>query len=77
MIIAQTDYQATNGVVHYLDRVLASLPASAGAESSAMESMMMSETEAVASSATEAASSVADIASSVTEAVASAVPTAA
>jgi len=77
--VVDTDYQATNGVVHYLDRVLASLPESAGAESSAMESMMetTSATQAVASSATEAASSVADAASSVTEAIASAVPTSA
>ena len=70
--VVDTDYQAENGVVHYLDRVLASLPAAApSASMSAMES------EDAMSSVMAATSSIAEAASSATEAIASAVPTSA
>merc|ERR1712000_387165 len=74
--VVDTDYQASNGVVHYLDRVLVSLPESAAAPSASM-SAMESEAEDGASSVADATSSIAEAASSATEAVASAVPTSA
>jgi len=74
--VVDTDYQASNGVVHYLDRVLVSLPESAAAPSASM-SAMESDSEDADSTVAAATSSIAEAAGSATEAIASAVPTSA